>query len=268
MTLTLTRKQTYGAEIKSIDEAQGIVTAYVNTLGVIDHDDEILAPGAFDESIAKGGQAVCWFHDQRVILGGVTSAREENGRLLAVMQFDLDDPVALAAFGKIKKGFIREWSVGFYCLSERWDTPDGRDRPIRVIEKVEWVEVSAVLRGASPGTMTVDAKTAPEGALAEQPAGVVYRDLKAPVTITLSFDEDGDQAEVEAFVSRFDAWLKEQEADDESEHNHRSAGDGPAPATSHDRGDAAGTDHLAEAAQAEALMRMRRYGLVLLGLDV
>lgn len=262
--MNLIHKQTHGAEIKTIDEAKGVVTAYVNTLGVVDHDGEILAPGAFDASIAAGGQAVCWFHDQRVILGGVTSAREENGRLLAVMQFDMDDPIAKVAFGKVAKGYVREWSVGFYCLSERWDTSG--PNPVRVIEKVEWVEVSAVLKGASPGTMTVDAKSAPEGA--DQLVGVVYRDIHGlPGTVTLSFDDGADPAITEQFVSRFDAWLKDQEdATDEHEHEISSASDGSAPATSASGGDAAGTE--AATAQAEALIRMRGYGLTLLGLDV
>lgn len=261
MNPTLTRKATHGAEIKAIDSAKGLVTAYVNTLGVVDHDGEILAPGAFDESIAQGGQAVCWFHDQTRIIGGVVSAQEEGGRLLAVMQFDMNDPQAVIAFGKVKQGFVREWSVGFYCKSERWETlPDGRK--VRVIESVEWVEVSAVLKGASPGTGTVDAKAAP--AVGEQLVGVVYRDIKdTPVTVTLSVDEGGDPEAVAAFISRFDAWLREQETN-ESEHSSSLASDGPAPATSAHSGDAAGT----EAAHAEALMRLRRYGLAIVGLDV
>lgn len=148
------------AEWKVLDEAQGLVEAYVNTLGVVDHDGEVLAPGAFTESIDRRLPPVAWFHDQTVIVGGVIAAAETaDGRLLATMQFDLDTEPGAYAFKMVSRGRVREWSVGFYCLAERTDMHAGK--AVRVIERVDWVEVSPVLRGASPGTATVSAKQAP-----------------------------------------------------------------------------------------------------------
>ena len=49
---TLTHKFTT-ADVKTVDDAEGIVEAYVNTMGVVDHDGEVIDFAAFDNSIKK-----------------------------------------------------------------------------------------------------------------------------------------------------------------------------------------------------------------------
>ena len=46
----------FTSEIKTVDAAEGIVEAYVNSMGVVDHDGEVIDFNAFDKSIEKGGQ--------------------------------------------------------------------------------------------------------------------------------------------------------------------------------------------------------------------
>lgn len=154
---TMIRKST-PVEIKIVDEAQGIVEALVNSVGVIDYDDEILASGSFNASIAVGLPAVAWFHDQKVIVGGVLAAEERDGKLWARMQFDLDTEVGSYAFKMVQRGRVREWSVGFRAIEAHVEKRDGK--VVRIFDTVEWIEVSPVLRGASPNTSTVSAKAA------------------------------------------------------------------------------------------------------------
>lgn len=163
-TLPLIRKAGPG-ETKVLDAAKGIVEAYVNTMGVIDFDGEVLAPGAFADSLARL-PAVAWMHDQTTIVGGVTNAAQERGadgtaRLRATMQFDLDTEPGAYAFKMVERGRVTEWSVGFYALAQHDEQRDGRS--VRVIDAVDWAEVSPVLRGASPGTTTVGVKDRPPG---------------------------------------------------------------------------------------------------------
>lgn len=148
------------AEYKVLDDAQGIVEAYVNTMGVVDHDGEVLAPGAFLESIGRRLPPVAWMHDQSVIVGGVTFAEERLGRLFVRIQYDLDTEQGAYAFKMVSRGRVPEWSVGFYCRAEHMESID--ERPTRVIDAVDWVEVSNVLRGASPGTYTSTVKSLPD----------------------------------------------------------------------------------------------------------
>lgn len=172
----LTHKAVGDAEVKVLDSAQGIVEAYVNTMDVIDEDGEIIQGGAFDASIAARLPSVAWFHDWRTIVGKVTSARQDGNRLAATMQFNLDTQRGREAFSDVAGGYVREWSVGFYNRADRMDQIDGRK--VRVIEQVDWVEVSPVLRGASPNTATAAAKSQ-EPAADEPPAAATSDDAAA-----------------------------------------------------------------------------------------
>jgi HK97 family phage prohead protease len=158
------------ADATTIDAAEGIVEAFVNTMGVVDHDDEVISFDAFSESILKGGQTVAWFHDQSVPVGKVIDAASveggvdeatgmTQGRLKAVMQFNMNTQRGREAFADVQFGSVKEWSVGFRSLSDEIEMlADGTKA--RVIDALDWVEVSPVLRGASPDTQTIISKSA------------------------------------------------------------------------------------------------------------
>jgi HK97 family phage prohead protease len=162
--------KTVKSEVNTVDAAEGIVEAYVNSMGVVDHDGEIIELGAFDQSIQKGGQSVAWFHDQSAPVGKVIDAApiqlsqddetaRQQGRLKAVMQFNLNTQRGRDAFADVEFGSVKEWSVGFRALEDDLERLDGGEN-VRVIKNLDWVEVSPVLRGASPDTQTITAKSA------------------------------------------------------------------------------------------------------------
>ena len=162
--------KTVKSEVSMVDAAEGIVEAYVNSMGVVDHDGEIIEMGAFDQSIQKGGQSVAWFHDQSAPVGKVIDAApiqlsndddsaRQQGRLKAVMQFNLNTQRGREAFADVEFGSVKEWSVGFRALEDDLERLDGGEN-VRVIKNLDWVEVSPVLRGASPDTQTITAKSA------------------------------------------------------------------------------------------------------------
>ena len=162
--------KTVKSEVSTVDAAEGIVEAYVNSMGVVDHDGEIIEMGAFDQSIQKGGQSVAWFHDQSAPVGKVIDAapiqlsqddetQRQQGRLKAVMQFNLNTQRGREAFADVEFGSVKEWSVGFRALEDDLEQLDGGEN-VRVIKNLDWVEVSPVLRGASPDTQTITAKSA------------------------------------------------------------------------------------------------------------
>ena len=162
--------KTVKSEVSMVDAAEGIVEAYVNSMGVVDHDGEIIEMGAFDQSIQKGGQSVAWFHDQSAPVGKVIDAApiqlsndddsaRQQGRLKAVMQFNLNTQRGRDAFADVEFGSVKEWSVGFRALEDDRERLDGGEN-VRVIKNLDWVEVSPVLRGASPDTQTITAKSA------------------------------------------------------------------------------------------------------------
>ncbi len=187
------RKNTTLSQVKVVDESQGIVEAFTNTMGAIDLDGDIIEPYAFDESIyANLPIPALVGHDPNQVVGKVIAARpveigDGTAKLWTRIQFNLDTQAGREAFSNIKGGFIREWSVGFNIPSGAIKVVREAGKTVRRITNLDWVEVSSVLRGASPGTATIAAKAA---ALARKEA------LPPHQTPTDDSPWDGPSAEV------------------------------------------------------------------------
>ena len=162
--------KTLVASAKAIDEAEGIVEAYVNTMGVPDADGDIVEMNAFDASIRDNLPIpVLSGHDQSKLVGKVIFAQpemvegsEDEYRLFTRMQMNMDTEAGRDAYSNVAGNFIREWSVGFNIPKDDDVTHEGTDvsNVLRRINNLDWVEVSTVIRGASPSTATVSAKSA------------------------------------------------------------------------------------------------------------
>ena len=156
------------ASAKAINEAEGIVEAYVNTMGVADADGDVVEMSAFDKSIRENLPIpVLSGHDQSKLVGKVIFAQPEaiegdEYRLFTRMQMNMDTESGRDAYSNIAGDFIREWSVGFNIPKDDDVTHEGTDvsNVLRRITNLDWVEVSTVIRGASPSTATIGAKTA------------------------------------------------------------------------------------------------------------
>ncbi len=159
----------YVSEAKGVDDSQGIVEAYVNTMGIKDHDGDIINPEAFDTSIrSRLPIPVLSGHDQSHLVGKVLFAQPEHisgdeHRLFARMQMNMDTQAGRDAYSNIAGAFIREWSVGFNIPGDDAIAYDREGAAsTRTIMDLDWVEVSSVVRGASPSTMTIGAKSETE----------------------------------------------------------------------------------------------------------
>jgi hypothetical protein len=75
---------------------------------------------------------------------------------------NMDTESGRDAYSNVAGDFIREWSVGFNIPKDDDITHEEGDKSSthRRITNLDWVEVSTVIRGASPSTSTVAAKTA------------------------------------------------------------------------------------------------------------
>jgi len=157
------------ASAKAVDEAEGIVEAYTNTMGVPDADGDIVEPTAFDTSIADNLPIpVLSGHDQGKLVGKVIFAQPryiggDEYRLFTRMQFNMDTEAGRDAFSNVAGDYVREWSIGFNIPSDKDVEREGSDvsTVVRRIANLDWVEVSTVIRGSSPSTVTVAAKASP-----------------------------------------------------------------------------------------------------------
>jgi HK97 family phage prohead protease len=156
------------SEVKTVDEKQGLVEAFTNSMGIVDKDGDVIDPVAFNSSIAKNLPIpVLAGHDQSQIVGKVLSARpvhieEDEYRLYTLMQMNLETQAGSEAFSNVKGGFSREWSVGFNVPDDGWEFNGKGKEQVRRIKELDWVEVSTVIRGASPATQTISAKSEDE----------------------------------------------------------------------------------------------------------
>jgi HK97 family phage prohead protease len=156
------------SDAKVLDDRAGIVEAYVNTMGVRDADGDIIDPAAFNASIKSNLPIpVLAGHDQSKLVGKVLFAQAEpvgtgnEHRLYTRMQLNMDTQAGQEAFSNISGEFIREWSVGFNLPAGDAVVYDRAGKTtVRRILDLDWVEVSAVIRGASPSTSTIGVKSA------------------------------------------------------------------------------------------------------------
>lgn len=157
-------KQSEISDIKVLDETQGIVEAYTNSMGIVDSDGDVIEPSAFDNSIKDNMPIPALVgHNPSAVVGKVIEAQsiqqsDGSSKLYNKIQFNMETQAGQDAFSNISGGYVREWSVGFNIPENAIELDRDDYRRIRRIKDLDWVEVSSVLRGASPNTGTLSAK--------------------------------------------------------------------------------------------------------------
>lgn len=161
----------FGAlEIK--DAEQGVVTAVVATLSVVDRDREVILPGALQNGAkvklsAYGHGAM--FGDAPVGKGVITV---EGDKAVFKGNFFMTTTRGIEAFRTIKElGTEQEWSFGFRVLES--SDPDDAWRAkgaVKILKKIAAFEVSPVIIGAGIDTGTVAVKEADAEAEAQAAA--------------------------------------------------------------------------------------------------
>ena len=168
-------------DIKVMDEAQGIVEAFTNTMGAIDADGDVIMPDAFDNSISYNMPVtVLQGHDSSKIIGKVLEAApitvgDGEAKLWNKIQFNLETQIGREAFSNVSGGYAKEWSVGVNIPDGGAEFTQYNNSNVRMIKNVDWIEVSSVIRGASPDTQTISAKS-------EDKAAIPYRDTETTDT--------------------------------------------------------------------------------------
>jgi hypothetical protein len=162
------------------DDETGKVTAIVSVTGVRDEVNDIILPGAYAKTLAERNPKVCWHHDWKQPVGRVDHIEEwrpgdprlpkqtkdgkawpkDAGALVAAMTFNLKSRAGREAYEAVafySETGECEWSIGY-------QVPPGqatKDRAgTRHIKALDLFEVSFVLFGAAPLSMTLDFKAA------------------------------------------------------------------------------------------------------------
>jgi len=134
----------FAFELKTIND-DGTFTGYGSVFGVKDSYDEIVAPGAFAETLAAQKTAgtmpaLLWQHRSGEPIGIYTSMEEDSIGLKLTGQLALKTARGAEAYELLKMKAISGLSIGFITREDAYDRLTG----IRTLKKVDLWEVSLV----------------------------------------------------------------------------------------------------------------------------
>ncbi len=145
-------KKVFNSEIKSIDEKEMTLTAFVST-AARDRYDEVLDPKGVDISNYNKNPVVLWAHKYDIppIGKALWTKRNEEG-VISKVKF-ASTPFAQEIFQLYKEGFLKAFSVGFMPIE--YEDGDGKKTPRRTYKKWEMLEYSAVPIPANPEALAL-----------------------------------------------------------------------------------------------------------------
>ena len=126
-------------KIKAVSE-DGIFSGYGSVFGVIDSYKEVVAPGAFSESLSQRTPALLWQHRSGEPIGVYSALREDQTGLYVEGKLALKTARGAEAYELLKMGAISGLSIGFVTRDDSYDRVTG----IRTLKKVDLWEVSLV----------------------------------------------------------------------------------------------------------------------------
>ena len=205
--------RSFDYDVKAVSEA-GIFTGYGSVFGVVDSYNEVVAPGAFLESLAEAkakGRSfpVLWQHNTGEPIGSwdTEALKEDEHGLIGAGELWLDDaPYARIAYRGMKARAITGLSIGYYVRESSRDEKTG----IRTLTKLDLVEISIVTvpandeartdviksklaHGGLPSLREFEALLREQGFSKNQSAIIANRGLQH----LLRSDPEGDQAETQ-----------------------------------------------------------------------
>lgn len=166
----MNRKRASGS-LAVADAEEGIAVAVFSRFGgPPDHDGDITEPTAFTDG--KTVPVSPWNHTSIIsgdLPAGLGTIRVLSDRAECVVRFFLDTHAGLETYRTLKALGGSQWSYGYEIVRSRPDTWNGR--PCRVLEEVDIIEVSPVLRAAGRGTATIEMRSSAEDALIAEALG-------------------------------------------------------------------------------------------------
>jgi HK97 family phage prohead protease len=146
-------------DLKAISD-NGAFEGYGSVFGVVDSYDEIVAPGAFTDSLNSQKSAgkmpsLLWQHRSGEPIGVYTAMSEDNVGLKVAGQLALKTARGAEAYELLKMKAISGLSIGFQTREDSFDRVSG----IRTLKRVDLWEVSLVTFPANDASRISGVKT-------------------------------------------------------------------------------------------------------------
>jgi len=141
-------------KIKAVNE-DGLFSGYGSVFGVVDSYQEVVAAGAFKESLDSRMPSLLWQHRSGEPIGVYTTVKEDNIGLHVEGKLALKTARGAEAYELLKMGAISGLSIGFVTREDNYDRVTG----VRTLKKVDLWEVSLVTFPANDASRVANVKS-------------------------------------------------------------------------------------------------------------
>lgn len=141
-------------KIKAVSE-DGLFSGYGSVFNVVDSYKEIVAPGAFAESLAGKMPSLLWQHRSGEPIGVYSAVREDAVGLHVEGKLALKTARGAEAYELLKMGAITGLSIGYVTREDSYDKVSG----IRTLKKLDLWEVSLVTFPANDAARVATVKS-------------------------------------------------------------------------------------------------------------
>lgn len=193
----------YALQIKATGD-DGSIEGYGSVYGVRDNYDDVIASGAFGESLKSHKSngtmpAMLWQHDSSEPIGVWTAMVEDSKGLKITGKLALDTVRGKEAHALLKMGALNGLSIGF--MSKQW-TYD-RDSEVRTLTEIDLWEVSLVTFPANEKARVTNVKS-----VSEDDVDKAVRHLKSAIKLHEAH-MDGSEPTSEASQMRMMKMMKD-----------------------------------------------------------
>lgn len=192
----------FACELKASGDT-GIFTGYGSVFNITDRGGDIVAAGAFTETLAAAKSAgrlpaMLWQHNQREPIGVYTSMEEDSVGLKVEGKLALKTARGAEAYELMKMGALSGLSIGFRTRDDSFDRVTG----VRTIKKADLVELSLVTFPMNDASRVSAVKTIEE--------------FETPADFERYLRDAGGMSKSEAlaFVSRFKSVISRSDSGD------------------------------------------------------
>lgn len=157
-----TKNLDFACELKATGDG-GTFSGYGSVFGITDKGGDIVAAGAFAETLAEQKKAgrlpvMLWQHNMREPIGVYTSMEEDSVGLKVEGKLALKTSRGAEAYELLKMGAISGLSIGYRVRDDSWDRVTG----VRTIKKADLVELSLVTMPMNDASRVSAVKTIEE----------------------------------------------------------------------------------------------------------
>lgn len=141
-------------KVKAVSD-DGLFSGYGSVFGVVDSYQEVVAPGAFKESLEGRIPSLLWQHRSGEPIGVYSKVAEDNIGLHVEGKLALKTARGAEAYELLKMGAISGLSIGYVTREDTYDKVTG----VRTLKKLDLWEVSLVTFPANDSARVATVKS-------------------------------------------------------------------------------------------------------------